>query len=297
MARFNKKIMLVGALTFEKFHRKPKDTIGGSRIRINNMIKYWDEAEIFKYGRQYDAMIYQKVYWIEHAKAFNGVKILDLCDPDFMHWGYKTVEMINNCDAVVTSTPALRDAIENFVTKPVVCIPDRMDLNNYPYKKVHTKEATKIGWFGYSHNFHAINESGVLKGIIDLHKGIEFVIISDSIYVPPAFAKDKIKITNIKWTKETVDQDIQRCDIMVNPHLETSNWKFKSNNKTLHSWALGIPVADSIEDIKRFIDPKERTNEIKMRAKELKEKWDIQQSLGEYKQLIKDLYGKRTFKN
>jgi len=285
--------MKTAFLTFEHFHKKPIDSIGGSRIRANNLVKYWNDAELFRYGQEYDAIIYQKVYWINNAESFKGIKILDICDADFLHWGYKTVEMIGHCDAITCSTQALALDIANFTDKPVWVIPDRLDLNSYPFKKKHKGMATKIGWYGYSQNFPVIHESGIIKGIYDLNKkygyDLELVIISDGIFQTPAFAKDKVKITNIKWTSKGVNRDLQQCDIIVNPRLKTGHWKYKSNNKTINAWALGLPVADTKEDLLRFLNPEERTKEIKERAVELRSNYNLKQSIKEYKNLIKQI--------
>jgi len=291
--------MKVGFLTFEHFHKKSIDSIGGSRIRANNLVKYWDEAEIYRYGEKYDVIIFQKIYWINYAEDFKGIKILDICDADYLHWGYKTIEMISHCDAITCSTKELALDIANFTDKPVWVIPDRLDLNSYPFKKKHKNKATKIGWYGYAHNFSIINESGIIKGIYDLNKeynvNLEFIVISNNTFVPPTFAKDSVKITNLKWTAKGVDRDLQKCDIIVNPRLKTGHWKYKSNNKTINAWALGIPVANTKEELIRFLEPKERTREIKDRAVELRSNYNLKQSIKEYKDLIKEL--KCTDKN
>jgi len=285
--------MKIGILTFEKFHRKPFNSIGSSRIRVNDMVKYWDDAEIYKYGQKYDVMIYQKVYWTEHAKTFRGLKILDICDADFMHWGYKTIEMLQYCDALVTPTQKLAVALARYTDKPVWVIPDRMDLNNYPHKKTHTGKAKKIGWYGYAQNFHIVNESGIMKALYDLNKkaaDLEFIAISNGMYVPPAFAKDAVKITNYRWSLKTVNQDIQKCDIIINPKLESGPYQYKSNNKTLHALALGVPVAHDLNELLALMDGDARNTEIEEKTKLLKDKYHITQSVEEYKNLIKDIY-------
>jgi len=61
--------------------------IGSSRIRGEWLANNCGDTEIFIQGKAYDVVIYQKAYWVEHAKLFKGIKILDLCDPDWLHWG------------------------------------------------------------------------------------------------------------------------------------------------------------------------------------------------------------------
>jgi len=281
--------MKVGLLTFEKFERKPYNSIGGSRIRMNNLKNYWTEAEEFNYGRKYDVLIYQKVYWIEHAENFDGIKILDICDADWLHWGYRLVQMSALCDAVTCSTQKLADDFSKFTDKPVWCIPDRMDLNAYPVKKEHSGRATKVGWFGYAQNYPVINESGIPKALMDFNKkgdNLELVVISNAMYMPPAYARGKLKITNLRWTLNTVDDDILSCDIIINPKLEKGNFKYKSNNKTLHAWALGVPVASTYDELVKFLDADNRKIEIEKRNHELEDKWELSQSVKQYKDLI-----------
>ena len=109
--------MKIGICTFAKYHGRKG--IGSSRIRGEWLTNHWEEAEIYKQGGKYDVLIFQKVYWTALAKAFKGVKIFDLCDPDFLHWAYRTVEMLENVDIVTTSTPVLAKQLVNLQTNPL----------------------------------------------------------------------------------------------------------------------------------------------------------------------------------
>ena len=117
---------MVGFLTFDQFCAQ--GNYASSRIRARWLVKYWPNAELFVLGRRYDAVIFQKVSWLEYARLFDGIKILDLCDPDFLHWSSRMVQMMQLCDAVTTSTSALAEAVRKYTAKPVQCIPDRLDF-------------------------------------------------------------------------------------------------------------------------------------------------------------------------
>ena len=80
--------------------------------------------------------------------------------------------------------------------------------------------------------------------------------------------------------------DIQTADMAINPPMLSNSARFKSNNKTLISWALGVPVANNAEEMDLFLEARNRQIEIDKRWKEIKEKWDIQISISEYKKLI-----------
>ena len=273
----------IGLMLFETFHGRRN--IGSSRIRGRWLAKYWDDAEVFVMGQKYDSVIYQKAYWVEHAKAFNGIKIFDLCDPDFLHFGYRTMEMINECDAVTTSTKALKKTIERFTDKPVVFIPDRMDLSYHSVYKQHTGEAKTLVWFGYNTNFELLNTT-----IPYLSKNnLDLIVISNKDYVLPVGFENNIKLTNYRWNVDTVNRNIIKGDIVLNPKAENGRWKYKSNNKTITSYLLGMPVATSPEEIERYSHPEVR-QEVSIKTKELAEKeYDIKLSVDAYKKLINKL--------
>lgn len=277
----------VGIITFEKFHGR-KD-IGSSRIRGEWLVKYWDEAEIFKQGKEYDVVIYQKAYWVEHARAFKGIKILDVCDPDFLHFGYKFMEMINEVDAITVSSPALQAVIKNFTNKPVRYIPDRVDLDFHRGKKFHQGEAEWAIWFGYSTGFD------MLKPVLHFLKkfNLNLIVISESDFSMPSNYSDYIKLKNIRWNLETVNQDILLGDVVLNPQSNKGKWKFKSNNKTLSAWALGMPVAHTVDELEKFLVEENRKKESDLKYNEVREKWDVKISVEEFKNLIKEVYGSK----
>lgn len=281
----------VGILPFEIYQGKRKNWAGSSRIRGRWVVRHWDEAEEYQQGGKYDTVIYQKAYWIDHAKNYDGIKILDLCDPDWVHWEYKVVEMINNVDGIVTSTEALADTIRKFTDKPVRFIADRMDLDFYQQRKFHQGDAKWVVWYGYSSNFD------LLKPVIPFLKQfkLDLIVIADQNFHMPLHASS-VKLKNLPWNIDTINKDIIEGDIVVNPYSSKGKWKFKSNNKTVAAWALGMPVAHDVEDLKKFIKEEARKEEAKLRLAEVKEFYDTKISVKEYKDFIEELkrikYGK-----
>jgi len=277
--------MKVGIVTFEKFHGRKTNSIGSSRIRAYNLVKYWEEASIYKHAKKYDVLIFQKAYWIEMAKKFEGIKILDLCDPDFLDWHYNIKEMADNCDAITCSTEALANDVVRFVNCPVWMIPDREDILGMKDRKIHIGPAKHAVWFGYAQNFPLLDSA-----VSHLYKyNLSLIVISNGIYVLPSFAEKKIDLINYKWTPETADDDIKKGDIVLNPKSTNGIWKYKSNNKTLHAWNLGLPVVQFEDEINQFVSADNRKKEAELRLAELKEKWDIEQSVEEYKNLIEEI--------
>lgn len=273
----------VGILTFEQFNGKKN--LGSSKIRGQWVINKWPEAKKFMQGGKYDAVIYQKAYFVDHAKAFKGKKIFDICDPDFLHWGYRTVEMITECDAVTTSTEALAEQMRHFTDKPVFCVPDRLDLDELSKRKYHKGDAKWIVWYGYSHNFD------MLKGVLPTLKSLKLnlMVISDGGFNPGIGYSDSIQVRNLPFSWKTIYDDILDGDIVINPQSKKGRWQYKSNNKTIMSWALGMPVATDFESLKRFISEEERRKEQVAKLQEVKEQWDVSLSVQQYKDILAQL--------
>ena len=272
---------MIAFYLFSVVHNK-LDT-ASSRIRGEWLMKYWPESEPIKFGKKYSAVIYQKVYEVPHAKVFDGVKILDICDPDWNHNKEPFIEMIEEVDAVTTSTERLQQAIQGWTTKPVVCIPDRHDLEAFKEKKIHRKKAKEVVWFGYSHN------AGPLKAVREylIKHNLGLSIISDA----PVILSERSEGINLterftKWNLETVNQEIIKSDFVIMPGSKDPNSRFKSNNKTVHSWLLNMPVATSVEELERFIDPVERAKEADEKYKFARENYDVKLSVKEMKELI-----------
>lgn len=279
----------IGILTFEQFHGRAD--IGSSRIRAHWPVRYWPEAEIFTMGRQYEVVIYQKSYWLEHAQAFPGLKILDICDADFLHWGYRIKQMVEVCDAVTTSTVPLAMYMAKITDKPIWCIPDRLDFQEFGHlRKIHDGNGpTKsVAWFGYSENFPMLNAA--INALVSL-KIEELIVIANrkNPYELPAAAESKIRLLNLPWTPQTVYGDLMKADVLINPRLQKGRWKYKSNNKTITAWALGIPVADTKEELKSLLSESARMVEGKKRYDQVRAEYDVHDTVRDFNNLIHDI--------
>lgn len=286
--------MKVAFCTMEKFDNRLRDSVGSSRIRGSWLIRYWPEAEEFIIAKKYDVIIFQKVYWSQMMDNFEGIKILDICDPDWVE-GKPVLEYVDKADATVVSTPALRDYMVKFrPDSKIICIPDRIDLEEHDkYKKVkHTGIAQTVAWFGYSHNIHYIYKT--FEYLIP--KGLKLVVISDQPFNPPVQYQG-LKFENIPYAYPGVHKEIVKCDMLLMPESNDDlRGRFKSNNKTLTGWALGVPVVQVPADIDRFMDPIERQKEADLRYAEIKDKWDVRQSVREYQELIVEIVKNRANK-
>lgn len=273
--------MKIGFVLFENYLQRKN--IGSSRIRGKWVIKYLNripgvEAEEFIQGKLYDVIVFQKVYWKEMAKAFNGIKILDICDPDWLD-GAEIVNFAEYVDFITCPTEALAENLKNMTEKPVYIIPDGEDLEVLPPPKTHEGIAKKIVWFGYSHNISVLDPTYYKIKTM----GLILKVISDA-----NLNTQECRVENVKWDIESVDKEIQEADFALLPDRSDGRFKFKSNNKTIHSWALGLPVAKNPKDMERFMDPKERREEALARYQEVREKFSVESSANSLYKLIQE---------
>lgn len=272
----------IGMLDMEKYDNRRPDTVGSSRIRGRWMRKYCPEIVEFEDGVPYDVVIYQKAYYKEHMERFKGIKIFDLCDPDWME-GRPITEVLDLVDAVTVPTEPLKAFLGQLTDKPVVVIPDRIDPDVHtPVKEAHTGKARSVVWFGYSTNQVVLEQPvGFLKDRI-----LALAVISDRPY--------RLADINIVYKQETINEELIKHDMVIMPDFKADlRHRFKSPNKTLTSWALKMPVAVSPEDIIRFMDPAERQKEADIRYNEVMENHHVRLSGPQYLQLIEELRAKR----
>ena len=267
---------------------RAKGSVGSSRIRGTWIANNWPGAEIMKIGKKYDAIIFQKVYPLDYLKVFEGVKIIDICDPDWLE-GKPVKESIELADAVTCSTQSIVDFVKQITDKPVHLVADRMDIALHPEKKDHKGKAESAVWFGYNSNTKVLDQCLLALKRLNL----KLTVISDAPYYPSGNAEGidsewiKRNLTNIKHDNGTLNREIiDGGDILLNPRIETGRFRFKSNNKTLTGWALGMPVAETSDQLDTFMDPEARRSEAEKRYKEVVADWSIEKSVAEYRDII-----------
>lgn len=280
---------MISFLTFADYYGKKA---GSSRIRADWLINHWTEAEHYISGKEYDVEIFQKVYWYDRLKNTGAIKILDICDPDWFD-NPNVLKMAKGVDAITAPTQPFADFFKAYVKTPVFVIPDRVDLDIVKPLKKHEGKATKVVWFGFSHN-----QDGLQQVVDSLARyNLKLTVVSDNMRVYFNKLNDTRLFNFVKWDDKTADSDIvENGDfVILPPHQLNETGKipysksFKSNNKTVHSWALGLPVATSLDELVRFIDPEERKKESEIRLKEVQDNYDVKQSVVEYKEIIKEL--------
>lgn len=287
---------MIRFFSFIQFHNKQQ--AGSSTIRIGNLLKHWPEAGYYKYGEKPDVLIFQKVYVTDSKQGLysfpatydGGLKILDLCDPDWFEHSYWLKATVDGVDAVTCSTQAIVDFVEQITDKPVKLIKDRFVVEDFPKPKEHKGKAVDVVWFGYSHN------ADVLRGVVFhcLKRKLRLTVIADvdpQVWTVTGDESFKEYYTFIKYD-DNAYKNIQKSDICVLPKGSRPQDRFKSNNKTTIARLLGLPVATTPEDLDRFVDPAERNKEVEKWYDRTYKEYDVKNSIREYKELINEIKDK-----
>jgi adenylate kinase family enzyme len=277
---------MVGYLDFGRYHGK--DSLQGSTfIRMKQMEKYWPEFSRYRYGSNPEALVFQKVYCTEDYKFpahFPGVKILDICDPDWLE-GVNIVDTCKSMDAVVTPTEALAEFLRQFHDN-VRVIPDRFDISAIPEPKQHTGQAKTVVWFGYSHNATLMKAA---MRVIDKMQLNLLIIANDDPFIhqwSDRSYKDFYKF--VKYNEDTFYETLQTADFAVMPPGFRPQDAFKSNNKTVKANLAGLPVAVTAEAVEQFMSAEERQKWFDENYESVKQDYDIRNSVAEYKQIIQE---------
>lgn len=243
---------------------------------------------MYKYGENPDVLIFQKVYCNTDYKFpanFKGIKILDLCDPDWID-GAPIKETVDAVDAVTCSSQAIADFITQLTDKPVLHIPDRFDLTVIPPIKKHTQRAKRIIWFGYRHNADLLKP--LIKYLPELD--VELLVVSnDDPLVWSYHEASKPYVKYKKYQEETIYGYLKSSDFAVFPNGARPNDRFKSNNKTVKAILAGLPVATTIDEVRAYLEPEARQKYIDTKYGIIYKEYDVKNSVKEYKELISNI--------
>lgn len=287
---------MVRFFTFEQYHAK--SGVGSTRLRVHNLIKNWQGSGLYKYGEFPDVLIYQKVYATLEYKFplhFPNIQILDICDPDWTQSPDIFIkETIDAMDAVVVTTEQLREYLQQMTTTPVRVIKDRFDLSEFPKPKVHRGKIKKVVWFGYAHNAESIRFA-----VPSLEKrDLDLMIVANE---DPACwrwansSRDYEKhYEYVKYRQENVYEVLQEADVCIMmPGIRPLDI-FKSENKTVTAQLLGLPVVTNADQLDQLNDPEARNKYIETIYDKLKQEYDVNKSVAEYKELIDEIRRNRT---
>ena len=210
-------IGITGIIPFTYFGGVQK-SVGSTFLRVDGLADNTGDFRKWKHGHKYDNLIFQKAYWKDMMEIFEGPKILDLCDPDWILQTIDIKEISNLVHAITCSSEELTKLIIRYLPKKlVVHVPDRLNFNIFPEpRSIHEGNATKVVWFGFIHNAHEILEQ-LLPGLKKHNLSIR--IISNE----PYSKQDGIFDLNpefIRYDRRTAYNLIKEADIVLNPKSE-----------------------------------------------------------------------------
>lgn len=222
------------------------------RIRAEWVCKYWQGAEVYN-GTQspaeFDVLVFQKCYLTDPCRAFaeryEGVKVGDLCDPEWLDRNKlaRLHDHIDQMDAVVTSTEALAQWFKPWL--PTFFIPDGIDLALHELRtgdeEPYFPDDVGLVWFGGSQNYPALES--LIPVVATM--GLPLATISDAPYP---------HLPWIEWEGvEQCNDWLKRFEVVLNPQPDWAPWTYKSWNKSLTAWALGLPVASDARGLQHLI--------------------------------------------
>lgn len=275
---------MVNYFDFGRYHGKDGKQ-GSTLIRMVQMEKHWPEFSKYKYGSNPAALIFQKVYITEDYKFpahFEGIKILDICDPDWLD-GVNIVETCAAMDAVVTPTQALADYLKQFHNN-VVVVPDRFDLSVIPKPIEHKNRAKTVVWFGYTHN--AVLMKPAMRILDEL--GLNLIIMANDDPFLHQWSKRDYKefYTYLRYDEDTFYENLQKADFAVLPEGFRAVDIFKSNNKTIKANLAGLPVARTVEEVELYMKAENRQGWMDAELSTIQSDYDICKSVEQYKAII-----------
>jgi|GEM_PF-3394887 len=251
----------------------------------------------------YDFVIFQKCFsrkFIEIAERIKEknpkVKIgLDLCDPVWKDRHDEVSAMIKIVDFITAPTKELGSEIYKIFNVKTYIIPDGHDLKYYnvkPRKLPVKKCGLKYVWYGNRGTIKSLQE--IMQYLEDVSlKGDSLTIIADPI-ARGIIESDKLEIIFKEWKVDTVNDQVAECDISLNPKLDTKEYTFKSNNKTVMSYILKVPcieknVADRngwVEELALLKDFTNRRNDVKIKRDKLIKDFRIETIVDKWKDLL-----------
>lgn len=273
--------------TYSQFHGK-YTPVGSDQIRVHNLIKYWPEANLYKYGEKPDVLIFTKIFPsqdYQFPKHFPGIKILDICDPMWME-GFNVVEMVQAMDAVTCSTKHLADFIRQFHNN-VHVVDDRYDIEILPEPRKHLNEAKTVTWFGYSHNSDLLRPALSLIDELDLNL---FVLSNDDPIFNRWMKRERTDFYKYQpYAEDSIWVDLQKADFAILPEGHRPVDPFKSNNRTTKANLSGLPVAKTPEELRDYINPKNRQTWLDNNYANIKKEYDCRRSIEQYQEIINEI--------
>ena len=266
----------------------PRDS-GSAQIRAQWVCDLWEDADVWDLSGRlpgYDLYVFQKAYLIGQTRSWINtvaqwrdegrcVMAFDLCDPDFLDLEHRRrmLEVLPLFDFAVGSTRPITDWLARWL--PAYHIPDRVSLTTLEEvgrRAVYTdNDPPRVVWAGYEHNLGSLDAIrdeveglGVELDVLALAKPLPFVVFWGSVL---------------------------DYDVLLNPRPDKPPFSYKSDNKTLIAWGLGLPVARTVDELLNLCDHHARTAEGVKRANEVAVSWGMRSSVLQWQEICRSWRG------
>jgi hypothetical protein len=250
-----------------------------TRIRVRWAVKHNSNfimAEDFNDLVQCNGVVFQTrfappdIVLAKKLKLANRFIIFDLTDPqwDLEHYvdsiDGNFAQMVNLADLITVPTQVLKDYfLKQFPNKEVDVIKDRLDLDIYDKLKLHRpREQYQILWTGSYCNLCSMELARKDLEKLGQEFKIKLLCIYDQIHNYRIKPFDNIKVETMEWTNDLVINELLRSDLSINPKFD-NHWKsYKSDNKTMMAWSLGIPCVERnfYKEIKKYLSDHDLRN-------------------------------------
>ena len=207
------------------FITSENDNAGSTRLRVykiqEELLKRGYEVFINEKMKEADILIFQKsnYYFLEkYFLKYLFSKKFIIFDIDDLYLG-QYINFIQNSDLILASTNYLANFYKNYNDNISVLddVVDVIDIN-IPLKENINLSNPQIGWFGTTTNLPILEKLNI-KNVKTITRG-----------------------GDIEWSRETVDYDIQKFDLMVIPQEKTPVGLSKTACRMLKALYLGVPV-------------------------------------------------------
>jgi hypothetical protein len=151
----------------------------------------------------------------------------------------------------------------------------------------------KLVWFGFIPN---ANETLQQFSAVIKEYNLELTIIADRPYSQED-AIHELHPAYFQFNHNTAYTIIQDHDVVLNPWSTKTSFKYKSNNKTVISWKLGLPVAETPDQLVRFFELAERLKEVEEKQEMVTQQYNIFRSIDQYRSVFEEIMRKKLIEN
>jgi len=259
------------------------------RFRAQWPAKYMVDGECFDGSQRmsdFNAFVFQKFYLTGKARSLahafrdaGHILAFDLCDADWLLSDDHRTRLLTILPVMhfaVATTEPIAEWLRGWL--PTYVIPDRLDLAVHTERHIPQNREPRLIWFGNSANLTTLEQ--MWPTVCGL--GLSLTILADRL-IPPW---DERPVLFVPWTLEGANAVIADHDVALNPRMETGHFAFKSDNKTLTAWALGVPVAKMPEQLMGLMDFELRKLESSARLMEVVAHHDVRISARQWASLF-----------